>query len=106
MKSIRRLFEKISIENPLLGSVVVFKRIVREKNFSHSRIAKMFNLLVNKEEYEESEKKKILKDLYRSNIPLNRTKNGGISRIREEKKKKMNIDNIDVYKPLLDEKKL
>jgi len=84
MRSIERLFNKIQKENPGWGSIVVFNHIVNGKNFSHDRIARWFNILVDKEEYEKSDKKKILKYIYLMNTPLNRTKNRGIYLSRRE----------------------
>ena len=101
MKSIRRSFEKVVKENPSWGSIIVFNHIVDGKNFSHDRIARMFNILVDKEEYDKSEKKEILEYVYLMNIPkksLNRTKNDGISPIREAKRQKIDKDVTNINK--------
>ena len=98
MKSIKRLFDKVSKENPNLGSVIIFNRIVSGKNFSHDRIARWFNVLVDKEEYDRSEKKEILEYVYLLNSPLNRTKNDSITPLREAKKEKMNMDKSGINK--------
>ncbi|MFZ3011417.1 MAG: hypothetical protein WA060_00225 [Minisyncoccia bacterium] len=98
MKSIKRLFDKVSKENPNLGSVIIFNRIVSGKNFSRDRIARWFNLLVDKEEYDRSEKKQILEYIYLLNSPLNRTKNDGITPPGAEKKAKMNTDKSGINK--------
>ncbi|KKR43864.1 MAG: hypothetical protein UU10_C0002G0023 [Parcubacteria group bacterium GW2011_GWF1_40_6] len=95
MKSIQRLFEKIAREHPNWGSVIVFNHIVNGKNFSHDRIARWFNLLVDKEEYDRSEKKQILEYIYLLNSPLNRTKNDGIKPSRREKIRKTDKDDIN-----------
>lgn len=95
MKSIKRLFEKVAREHPNWGSVIVFNHIVSGKNFSRDRIARWFSVLVDKEEYDRSEKKQILEYIYLLNSPLNRTKNEGITPIRAEKKVKMGKDEVD-----------
>lgn len=100
MKSIKRLFDKISKENPNLGSVIIFNRIVSGKNFSRDRIARWFNLLVDKEEYDRSEKKQILEYIYLLNSPLNRTKNDKITPPRVEKIRKTGKDDTDAKKVL------
>ena len=87
MRSIKRVFKKVQKENPGWGSVIIFNHIVSGKNFSHDRIARWFNILVDKQEYDQSDKKELLEYVYLMNIPLNRTKNGGISPLRVEKKK-------------------
>lgn len=92
MKSIKRLYEKVEKQNPGWGSNVVFANIVRGKNFSHDRTARMFNILVDKNEYLRSEKKQILKYLYLINEPLNRTKNEAIRHPGEEK-----MAEVDIY---------
>lgn len=104
MKSIKRLFDKVAKENPNWGSVVVFNHIVSGKNFTHDRIVRMFNVLVDEDEYEKSEKKAILKDVYLVNTPFNRTKNGGILPSRDEKILKMGKDKSDTNKPVKSEK--
>lgn len=96
MKSIQRLFEKVAREHPNWGSVIVFNHIVDGKNFSHDRIARWFSVLVDKEEYDRSEKKGILEYIYLLNSPLNRTKNDNIAPLREAKKEKMNMDKSGI----------
>ncbi|MFA4975348.1 MAG: hypothetical protein WC839_01875 [Candidatus Paceibacterota bacterium] len=96
MKSIQRLFEKVAREHPNWGSVIVFNHIVDGKNFSRDRIARWFNVLVDKEEYDRSEKKEILEYVYLLNSPLNRTKNDNIAPLREAKKEKMNTDKSGI----------
>jgi hypothetical protein len=98
MKSIKRLFDKVAKENPTWGSVIVFNHIVEGKNFSRDRIARWFNVLVEKEEYDRSEKKEILEYVYFLNTPLNRTKNDDIALLREAKKEKMNMDKSGINK--------
>jgi hypothetical protein len=88
MRSIERLFKKVAEENPNWGSVIVFNHIVDGKDFSHDRIARWFNILVDKNEYEKSEKKEILEYVYYLNSPLNRTRIRDILRSREEKIRK------------------
>lgn len=88
MRSIKRVFEKVQKENPGWGSIIVFNHIVDGKNFSHDRIARWFNILVDKQEYDQSDKKALLDYVYHVNTPLNRTKNGGILLSREEIRRK------------------
>jgi hypothetical protein len=98
MKSIKRLFEKVAREHPNWGSVIVFNHIVGGKNFSHDRIARWFNILVDKEEYDKTDKKEILDYIYLLNSPLNRTKNDKITPLREAKKEKMSMDESGINK--------
>jgi hypothetical protein len=90
MRSIERLFEKVQKENPSWGSIIVFNHIVNGKNFTHDRIARWFNILADKQEYDQSDKKALLSYVYLINIPLNRTKIEGILPSREELKTKNN----------------
>ena len=94
MRSIERLFEKVERQNPGWGSNVVFANVINGKNFSHDRIARMFSKLVDKNEYERSEKKQILKYLYLINEPLKRTKNETILHPSEEKNGEIDIYDI------------
>jgi hypothetical protein len=103
MRSIKRLFEKVAKENPNWGSVIVFNHIVSGKNFSHDRIARWFDVLVDKEEYDKSEKKEILKYVYLLNTPLNRTKNEGILPSREKIMTEFDTDIIEKDKDGIDD---
>ena len=102
MKSVRRLFEKIARENPNWGSVIVFNHIVNQKNFSNDKIGRWFSILVDKNEYDRSEKKMILKDIYARNSMLNRTKNEGKTPLREEQIEKMGTDHKKMNKNGID----
>ena len=90
MKSIERRFRKIENENPYWSSYICFARSISGQNFSEDRLRRMFNKLVDKNEYAQDEKKEIIKYLLTLNIPLNRTEN-------EEKtareKEKINISS-------------
>src|ERR1035437_8395856 len=101
MKSLKRVFDKVQKENPGWGAYIVFANTVRGRNFSHDRIARMFNLLVDRSEYLKSEKIGLLKYLYSINKPLNRTKKGSILPHTKGNKNKIEIDAIqDIISPL------
>lgn len=60
MRSIKRRFENIARKNPLLSSYVCFAETIRGQNFSRSILHRWFSRLVEKDDYERSEKKSIL----------------------------------------------
>lgn len=78
MKSIERNFKRIQKDNPLWGSYIVLAETVHGCNYSHDRISRWFNILVDKNEYLQSEKRGLVEYLYLLNDPLNHTKNKGI----------------------------
>lgn len=60
MKSIKRRFLKIQKENPNLGDYIVFARAIAGGNFTRARIARAFNELVPKDDYDQKDKKDLL----------------------------------------------
>ena len=64
MKSIERRFKKISDANPFLGDYIVFAKAIAGQGFSKVRLARAFNKLVPKDDYDPKEKKELLAHLY------------------------------------------
>ena len=60
MRSVRRVFEKIKVENPFWSSYLCFAEAVRGKRFSRRTILKNFNALVDEKDYAKNEKKEII----------------------------------------------
>ncbi len=71
MKSLKARYISIREELPLkYSSYICFARAVYEQKFSHKMISRWFNLLVNKEDYLQKERKAVVKYLhYLSNLP-------------------------------------
>lgn len=60
MKSVKRIFNKIRNKNPFWSDYNCFAEAMLEKRSSRKTIICNFNSLVDREEYAESEKKKIV----------------------------------------------
>jgi hypothetical protein len=60
MKSVKKVFNRISSENPYWSDYICFAEAVRGRKFSRKTIIRNFNSLVDKEEYAKSEKKEII----------------------------------------------
>ena len=71
MKSIKARYISIREELPLkYSSYVCFARAIFEQKFRYKMISRWFNLLVDKEDYLQKERKAIVKYLhYLSNLP-------------------------------------
>jgi hypothetical protein len=63
MRSLKRIFDKVSGRNSLWSDYMCFAEAVRGKKFSRKTIVRYFNSLVDKEDYAKSEKKEILRFL-------------------------------------------
>lgn len=63
MKSLERRFNNISQLNPYWSSYICFTEAIRSQNFSPRTIASHFKALVEKDDYNNREKKQILKYL-------------------------------------------
>ena len=63
MKSIERRFHKISQDNPSWGSFICFTETIRGQHFSYDTIRKWFNKLVENNNYDEHDKRAILRGL-------------------------------------------
>jgi predicted RNA-binding protein YlxR (DUF448 family) len=65
MRSIQRRFKKIQEKDRGLGSYIALSRAVKQQKFSKNIIARWFNKLVNKSEYEQGDKKKLISHLWK-----------------------------------------
>lgn len=63
MKTLKLRFDKIRESNPNWGDYICFAETVKGQNFKESTIARWFSLLVPKADYEQSDKKLLLKSL-------------------------------------------
>ena len=59
MKSIERRFKKINKKNPYWSDNTCFAVAITDQNFSLQTIAKWFNKLVDKNDYDKNDKKEI-----------------------------------------------
>ena len=72
MKSIERKFNEIKIKNPLWSSMICFSESIKYKKLGKGSVRTWFTKLVERDNYINSEKNEILKDLYIfSNKPRN-----------------------------------
>jgi hypothetical protein len=60
MRSLKRIFNKIRVENPFWSDYTCFAEAVRGRKFSKKTILRNFNPLVDTEDYAGSEKKEII----------------------------------------------
>ena len=65
MRSIERVFNKVRKENPYLSDYICFAEAVEGRNFSRQTIARYFNKLVDKDDYNSKEKKELLQHLFK-----------------------------------------
>jgi hypothetical protein len=63
MKSIERKFNSIAEKNPNLSSYICFAKTVEEQGLNIQTIHRWFKKLVNKDDYEKSEKRALLENL-------------------------------------------
>lgn len=63
MKSLERRFNNISKKNPNLSSYLCFVEAVRGQGFSKQTIHNWFSQLVDKEDYNKTEKRALLEHL-------------------------------------------
>lgn len=75
MRSIERRFQNIDKKHPEWSTYICFAEAISEQGFSEDRVRRMFNKLVDKDEYAQDEKKAIVKYLLILNEPLKRTQN-------------------------------
>lgn len=77
MKSLEKRFQNIAEKNPNLSSYTCFAKAVKGQNFNKQTVHRWFQKLVDKDDYERSEKKALLAHLDNlSNTPRT-TKNEG-----------------------------
>ena len=69
MRSIERVYQKISEKNPFWSSYVCFFMAIENRNFTPEIIARWFNKLVDKDDYSSADKKAILSFLYHATKP-------------------------------------
>jgi len=63
MRSLQRNFENTRHLNSYWSDFICFSEVVRKRGFCKQILVKHFNHLVDKEDYEKSEKKEIIKHL-------------------------------------------
>lgn len=63
MRSIERRFQKIAHKNPHLSSLTCFSHAIEGQNFQKRTLYFWFNRLVEKEDYGQKEKRRILQEL-------------------------------------------
>lgn len=63
MRSINRRFIQIKEDNPLLSDFICYSRSVKRQEFSKKAIMKWFNLLVDKNDYAPTDKKRLIEHL-------------------------------------------
>lgn len=64
MRSLERSFKEIVRKNPNLSTITCFSKTVLGRGFTKEIIKKYFRLLVDKNDYQNSDKGALLKDLY------------------------------------------
>ncbi len=60
MKSIQRRFSNVQEKNPYWSSIICFNEAIKEQGFSQKNIYYWFLRLVDKDDYDKSDKKEIL----------------------------------------------
>ncbi len=68
MKSLKANFRKTKRLNPRWSDYICFTHIIKGKCFDNQIVKKNFENLVNPDNYDKSNKKNILKNLYRLNV--------------------------------------
>ena len=63
MRSLKRRFNKISKLNPKWSTYICFEEAVKKQNFSRRIIYYWFNKLVEQDDYDPTQKKKIIEQL-------------------------------------------
>lgn len=63
MRSIERRFSNLQETLPLLSSFMNFSGAIKDQGFDVGMVHRWFNKLVNKDDYERSDKKALLKHL-------------------------------------------
>jgi len=65
MRSIKRRFDKVAESNPEWSSCVCFANAVRGQKFGRSALMKMFNKLVDQNDYSKADKRGIISFLFK-----------------------------------------
>lgn len=76
MRSIQRRCEKIAEKNPNKNSYLCFAEAIKGQNFSQQTVHRWFEKLVEKDDFDKSEKKGILAFLDNYNIAEDNKKAG------------------------------
>lgn len=76
MRSFQRRFFEAQTQRPQLSSILNFARVVRGQNFTRGMIGRWFNQLVDKEDFEESDRRALLKFLNSLSTPEDDKKQG------------------------------
>ncbi|MDD5552070.1 MAG: hypothetical protein PHI88_02870 [Candidatus Pacebacteria bacterium] len=72
MRSLERRFNNIADKNPFWSSYICFSKAIDGQKFSKQIISRYFNKLVSKEDYNRSDKREILRQLFElSKIGMN-----------------------------------
>ena len=110
MRSIERRFKMMASrkENEFLSDFIIFGRTVVGQSYSRDRLARAFNKLVSKDDYDKSDKKALLEHLYslngyprRQKTGSKRTKNGGSQARSGVSKPKEVLDDLGELEPSL-----
>ncbi len=79
MRSIQRRFEAFKSKNPNLSSYVVLSHAVKQQRFSRDMISRWFNKLVEKDDYDSKDKRKLIQQLWKLS---NDAEDNGLSDIK------------------------
>lgn len=77
MKSIERKFKKLNNRNPYWSSLICFTEAVKSSGLSRQTIHRRFNKLVDKNDYNKTDKKQIMSFLESISKHSTTTKNRG-----------------------------
>lgn len=77
MKSIERKFKKLNNRNPYWSSLICFTEAVKSSGLSRQSIHRWFNKLVDKNDYDKTDKKQIMSFLESISKHSTTTKNQG-----------------------------
>ncbi|MBU1289960.1 hypothetical protein KKG85_01815 [Patescibacteria group bacterium] len=69
MRSIYRVFNTISNQNPYWSSFTCFAETVKDRNFGRPAIAQWFNRLIDKGDYGKKHRSTLVEQLYRLSNP-------------------------------------
>ncbi len=69
MRSIKARVRKVIAKKPFLGDILCLSEAITGQDFCERRIAIVFNEVVPEDDYAPSEKRAILRDLYRRTKP-------------------------------------
>jgi hypothetical protein len=77
MKSIERKFKKLNNRNPYWSSLICFAETIKSSGLSRQSIHRWFNKLVNKNDYDKTDKKQVMSFLESIGKRSTTTKNQG-----------------------------